>query len=754
MDESNNLILNFITDDVPIDESPSLRSKLKHIGGSWKNKKKVRKLIKKNSQVHSQNSSIDRSQRTNNTENQDESIRENNSVPGNFINFHNINVDTGNHLNSQKSTYSRDNSNTQKKLNSKTQIISSIFNHEPSNGPINDTYSFKSMGLNSDLVENIKNKLGVEKPTNIQRRAIPILMSSISNNESKEENFDVVVQAETGSGKTLTYLFPIIHQLISITADIQDNKILSRSIGTLAIILTPTRELAIQILSVLEALINIPSSKQHHLAHWIVAGSVIGGEKRQSEKARLRKGINILVCTPGRLLDHLQNTKSFLVENLCWLILDEADRLLELGFEETLQSILKILEEKKNGSQPFPSTKFWPNRRQTVLCSATLKDEVKRLAGYALSNPIFIGGKNDEISPLGEKKDEKSPKETKFSTPNQLKQTYVITPAKLRLVTLTAILKSIFNVKRTESFMNHKIIIFMSSCDSVDFHFDLFTKAGRISEELTEDDDQSISTIAVIPGAKIFRLHGDLSQNVRTKTFNEFNQTDSGILFCTDVAARGLDLPDVAKIIQYDPPTDLKDYVHRVGRTARLGKEGEAILFLLPSEIEYIHVLRSQEIYAEPVQVETLLETLTVSEKRNKEGYEKIAADLQLQFERYVLSNSECITLAQKAYSSHIRSYATHTTSEKRIFHVKKLHLGHVAKSFGLRETPSNIKNEVVSPSNKFDDRKNVYKKKNIPNKEGKCNQRNIKKRNFEIMNEFSIGNYENVYKNGICLTT
>ncbi|CAI2173454.1 7678_t:CDS:2 [Funneliformis geosporum] len=772
MDESNNLILNFITDDVSIDESTSLRSKLKHIGGSWKDKKKVRKLLKKNSQVHSsQNSSIDRSQSTNTT---DESIRENISGPRNFINVQSNNVDTGNHFNSQKSTHSRDNSNSQRNLNSKTQIISSIFSynpeipkvtddddistnvrsttdHKPSNGPINDTYSFISMGLNSDLVENIKNKLGVEKPTNIQRRAIPVLMSSISNNERKEENFDVVVQAETGSGKTLTYLFPIIHQLISITANIQDNKILSRSIGTLAIILTPTRELAIQILSVLEALINIPSSKERHLAHWIVAGSVIGGEKRQSEKARLRKGINILVCTPGRLLDHLQNTKSFLVENLSWLILDEADRLLELGFEETLQSILKILEEKTNGplkNQLYPFTKFWPNRRQTVLCSATLKDEVKRLAGYALSNPIFIGGKNDDISPLGEKKDEKSLKETTFSTPNQLKQTYVITPAKLRLVTLTAILKSIFKVKRTESFMNHKIIVFMSSCDSVDFHFDLFIKSGRISEELTDDDDdRSISTIAVIPGTKMFRLHGDLSQNVRTKTFNEFSHTDSGILFCTDVAARGLDLPDVAKIIQYDPPTDLKDYVHRVGRTARLGKEGEAILFLLPSEIEYIHVLRSQEIFAEPVQVETLLETLTVSEKRNKEGYEKVAADLQLQFERYVLSNSECTTLAQKAYSSHIRAYATHTTSEKWIFHVKKLHLGHVAKSFGLREAPSNIKNEVVSsPSNKFDNRKNVYKKKNIHNKEGKFtfgNQKDIKKRKFEIMNEFSFGNYE-----------
>ncbi len=682
MDESNNLILNFITEDFSINEKnkdTSLRSKLKNIRGSWKEKKKIRKSLKTNSQKHSQNNSndiIDSSQRrTSTTLNKNDSIQENLSKTRNIINSHD-NVDSGDDLNSQKITYPRDNSNFQKNLNNKTQIISSIFSynpeipnvidddddlltikstdHKPSNGPISDTSSFISMGLNSDLVENIKNKLGVEKPTNIQRRAIPVLTSSIKNNKSKEENFDVVIQAETGSGKTLTYLFPIIHQLISITADIQDNELLSRSIGTLAIILTPTRELAIQIVSVLETLINIPSSKitsRRHLTHWIVAGSVIGGEKKQSEKARLRKGINILVCTPGRLLDHLQNTKSFLVENLRWLILDEADRLLELGFEETLQSILKTLEEKTNDSmirnQLFSTSKFWPKRRQTVLCSATLKDDVKRLAGYTLSNPIFIGGRNDDIS---EEKNEKNVKETKFSTPNQLKQTYVITPAKLRLVTLTAILKSIFNVKKTGNLMNHKVIVFMSCCDSVDFHFDLFINAGKINddEELeyeteSQNNDQSISTGTIIPRAKIFRLHGDLSQNVRTTTFNEFSRSSSGILFCTDVAARGLDLPDVAKIIQYDPPTDLKDYVHRVGRTARLGKKGEAILFLLPSEIEYIHVLKSQEIFAEPVQVETLLETLAASNKRNKKEYEVIAADIQLKFERYVLSNSKVI---------------------------------------------------------------------------------------------------------------
>ncbi|GES86699.1 DEAD-domain-containing protein [Rhizophagus clarus] len=730
MDESNNLILNLVTENSSDNERTSLRSKLKNVGGGWKEKKKVRKFLKKEIRKHSRNNLTDKQrflQKSITTVNNNESIQENN-------------------LNSQKN------------LVNKAQVISSIFSynpeipnvrydnnsksidHKPSNAPIDDISSFKSMGLDNDLVENMKNKLGVEKPTNIQSKAIPVLMSSIN----KNSEFDVIVQSETGSGKTLIYLLPILHRLINITIDIQNNGLLSRSIGTLAIILTPTRELAIQVVSVLECLTNIPPSKltsRRHLNHWIVIGNVIGGKKKQSEKARLRKGINILVCTPGRLLDHLQNTKSFLVKNLCWLILDEADRLLELGFEETLQSIVKILDEKTTNSetkkQLFSSSKFWPKRRQTILCSATLKDDVKRLAGYTLFNPIFIGGK-DDFSPM----EEKNEKSTKFSTPNQLKQSYIITPAKLRLVTLLAILKLTFNVKQNGDLVNRKIIVFVSCCDSVDFHFDLFKNAGKFSKldgEKTDDDklqnnDQSI--FAIIP-AKIFRLHGDLTQNIRTEIFNEFSRSNSGILFCTDVAARGLDLPDVAKIIQYDPPTDLKDYVHRVGRTARLGKEGEAILFILPSEIEYINILKSQEIFAKPVRVETILGSLVTQNERNQKEYEVVATNIQLNFERYVLSNPKRTTLAQKAYSSYIRAYATHTSTEKHIFHVKKLHLGHIAKSFGLREAPSNINNIISSKL----DNKGDHKKEKILNKD----QKSIKKRNFEIMNEFSIGNYKSM---------
>ncbi|CAG8433284.1 4165_t:CDS:10 [Diversispora eburnea] len=719
--DNMNLILNFVTHNSNDSNSEisSIRSKLKGVRGGWREKSKVRKSLKKNATNSIKNSQVleklykksklvrhldlNNSKKQQNHENNDEKKEKNSHYISNINNINNISSNG---------------------LTRNPQIISSIFTNNPkiinipddeiksensknsnqnnqSNHSINNNSSFIGTGLNSELISNVKKKLGIEKPTNIQQKAIPILLNSIN------DDADVFIQAETGSGKTLAYLFPIVQRLMFAeqqnTQDTTRNSSFSRNIGTLVIILTPTRELAKQILLVINSLINIPSSKLStlHLTHWIVPGSIIGGEKKQSEKARLRKGINILVSTPGRLLDHLQTTKSFIVKHLRWLVLDEADRLLELGFEEKLQSILKILDEKSNDDDiqnqlPFTSSSL-PRRRQTILCSATLKNNVKNLAGYALDSPIFIGEKND-------------PEDSSYSTPNQLQQTYVTTPAKLRLITLTSLLKSTFREKNT---INSKIVVFLSCCDSVDFHFDLFANSGKFPREQIddsknkvkiqsfEDNNNDLSKCScyvkstIIPNTTLYKLHGELSQADRTTIFNNFSKAETGILFCTDVAARGLDLPGISKIIQYDPPIDIKDYVHRVGRTARLGKKGEAILFLLPSEIEYINALKSHGIHAKSVKVETLLESLMPI--KNQE-YEFEATNIQLKFERYILSNSKCTELAERAFSSSIRAYATHSSLEKQIFHIKKLHLGHIAKK---KELSGNTKN--LNAKRKFD---------------------------------------------------
>ncbi|CAH1756813.1 9153_t:CDS:2 [Entrophospora sp. SA101] len=738
--DDNNILVNFSFDDSSIGRESSITSRLKQVGGGWKERKKLRKIIKRDLEQN---------------------------IPGTIKPEFNTTITQKNRS---------ENTVSKKEINN---------NHNnPSNAPVNDFSSFIGMGLNPDLVLNMKNKLGVEKPTTIQSKAIPIILSSVinKNNQDNKQNkqVDVIIQAETGSGKTLTYLLPIIHRMINATIEINNNNSnknidgnmrLSRFLGTFAIILAPTRELANQILSVLNSLTSLPNSKfsNCHINHWIVPGLIIGGEKKKAEKARLRKGVNILVCTPGRLLDHLQNTRSFVVEGLRWLILDEADRLLELGFEETLKEILKLLEErinnndsnntgKSNSRDNLLSSSFLPQKRQTILCSATLRDDVRRLADHSLVDPIFIGGDSKENS-----NEESS---IKYSNPIQLKHKYAITPAKLRLVTLTAILKSIFENEKDAKFKkNSKVVVFMTCCDSVDFHFDLFNNSKEMDENyhgyVDDDDDGSIgSSNTFILNTTLFQLHGNLSQEIRIKTFNKFCQAKSGILFCTDVAARGLDLPDVTNIIQYDAPTDLKSYVHRAGRTARLGKDGEAIIFLLPSEIEYIDVLKAQGVIAEQIKIENILETLASFDDKKKE-YEFKAQEIQLQFERYVLSNEKSIELAQRAFISHVRAYATHPSSEKHIFHPRNLHLGHIAKSFALREAPSNIKLKNVylerdrdrDRGNIVEDRRdtrNNQKKRRYDSDDNSSKLKgnifyNIKKIKLGAINEFSTGDYDDM---------
>lgn len=621
-----------------------------------------------------------------------------------------------------------------KVLHGRAQIASSLFSSNPlipttyqkkslstrqgaSNAPMVDSSSFTGIGIESDLADHLVTKFNVTTPTNVQAKAIPVLLGPSSSVKSihSTEDVDVVVQAETGSGKTLTYLLPIVNRLIAASTapkDVTDptqQPFGDRMVGTVAIILTPTRELAQQVLGVLTQIVSLPRPKDENMRrlHWIVPGIVIGGDSKAKEKARLRKGVNVLVSTPGRLLDHLENTKSFDISNLKWLVLDEADRLLDLGFEESLKKIMNYIDDRTmmGGNEKYRDLligKQWPKRRQTILCSATLRDDVKQLAGWSLVKPAFVSGTDTKrdasklLSTTGDYTEEDE--EMKFTTPNQLKQTYTIVPAKLRLITLLALLKSCFYDKRTRKTTNSKIIVFFSCCDSVDFHYDLFAHAGKpildedSDEEDNGDDDETkimkkalndivgkkeakkfsknltgnnknfksnrsddiaaagdgseqqkkkkaveeASQISTLLGEKqVFRLHGDLNQQIRSQTFAEFSRAKSGVLFCTDVAARGLDLPNVDRIIQYDVPTDLKDYVHRAGRTARLGKTGEATLFLLPSEMDYLDVLKAQALFPESITMETILKNIA----EHGDDFQTPAQDIQNTMENYILAD-------------------------------------------------------------------------------------------------------------------
>ncbi|KAI8942549.1 ATP-dependent RNA helicase dbp7 [Plenodomus lindquistii] len=586
---------------------------------------------------------------------------------------------------------------------------------EPSNAPLSEEMAtFTSLGISTTLAAHLLKKMELKAPTAIQKAAITQLV---------KDDSDAFIQAETGSGKTLAYLLPIVQRLMELSANMkkrQADKDVKRSSGLFAIIMAPTRELSKQIALVLEKLLGC--------AHWLVATTVIGGEKKKSEKARLRKGINILVATPGRLLDHLEHTETLDVSNVRWLVLDEGDRLMELGFEQDIQRIVGALNMRmrtiKTEQQKIPGL---PEKRTTVLCSATMKMDVERLGQISLKDAVHIrADPSEQDQTVGEAREEQG-----FYAPAQLKQSYAVVAPKLRLVSLMSYLKRAF--ARKGSVM--KAIVFMSCADSVDFHFDILTSKltpdTEKNEEKPEDESDSSSdtenkptkkskaslqsdptkltvTDAVSPtlstkthNVTAYRLHGSLQQSLRTSTLAHFTKNkEPCVLIATDVASRGLDLPNVDLVVEFDPAFAREDHLHRIGRTARAGRDGRACIFLMPGcEEGYVEILKSDRkdteagIHISRQEADEILNRgLVTSGVPSKNAYMDLATDLQLNIERWALASPARLEAARRAFQSHVRAYATHVADERKYFDIKSLHLGHLAKAFALRERPSGMK--------------------------------------------------------------
>jgi ATP-dependent RNA helicase DDX31/DBP7 len=510
---------------------------------------------------------------------------------------------------------------------------------------------------------------GFARPTNVQVQTIPSVL----------KGNDILVKSETGSGKTLSYLLPIVQKLQSVSPRIQ------RHDGCMALVLAPTRELCTQILETANKLIQ-PFV-------FLVPGAIIGGEKKKAEKARLRKGITILVATPGRLADHLVNTQSFNYSRLQFLVLDEADRLLDMGFEKQITQILSILDSKK-----------MPHKRQNILVSATINSGVQQLAKMSLANPVLIDA---DATTSGEEpvSEIKASKQETFSTPHQLVQHFMLVPAKARLCALTCFLREELGYAPRDAKKDApgkcKIVVFLSTCDAVDFHYALFRKcawpSGKGSaEEADSSGDNGVASLFGNQGP-VFRLHGNIPQQERVTTFKSFCSSSSGVLLCTDVAARGLNLPTVKWIVQYDPPTETRDYVHRVGRTARSGNQGSSLLFLMPSESEYLGYLSKQGLTMNALSLEKTIARVGkrggfLTTSRKKLLHEVVQGDLQFLYEQTLLADKELFELACQAFHSFVRSYATHSSDTRQIFHVRSLHFGHMAKSFALRDPPASSK--------------------------------------------------------------
>ncbi|KAL3425792.1 ATP-dependent RNA helicase HAS1 [Phlyctema vagabunda] len=457
----------------------------------------------------------------------------------------------------------------------------------PGAGPLSlptagsEAKKFSELGLSEKTMQALA-EMKFDTMTEIQQRGIPPLLAGR----------DVLGAAKTGSGKTLSFLIPAIELLSSL-------KFKPRN-GTGVIVVSPTRELALQIFGVARELMA---------NHSQTYGIVIGGANRRAEAEKLAKGVNLIIATPGRLLDHLQNTQGFVFKNLKALIIDEADRILEVGFEDEMRQIVKILPK---------------DDRQTMLFSATQTQKVEDLARISLRpGPLYINVDHQK----------------EHSTVEGLEQGYVVCDSDRRFLLLFSFLKR--NLKK-------KIIVFFSSCACVKYHAELLNYID-------------------LP---VLDLHGKQKQQKRTNTFFEFCNAKQGTLICTDVAARGLDIPDVDWIVQFDPPDDPRDYIHRVGRTARGSNgKGRSLMFLQPNEVGFLAHLKTARV---PV--------VEFEFPGNK------IVNVQSQLEKLISQNYYLNKSAKDGYRSYLQAYASH--SLRTIFDVHKLDLVKVAKSFGFSAPP------------------------------------------------------------------
>jgi|TARA_B110000902_G_scaffold219268_2_gene253530 ATP-dependent RNA helicase RhlE len=354
--------------------------------------------------------------------------------------------------------------------------------------------TFKELGLTEALLKAVEDK-GYETPSPIQEKAIPHIL----------QGKDILASAQTGTGKTAGFAMPMI-QLLTQQAPRQ-NRVIR------ALVLTPTRELAAQVLE------DVQTYSKHVDLRSMV---IFGGVKQNPQVSKLRGGIDILVATPGRLMD-LQNQGFISLRDIEFLVLDEADRMLDMGFLRDIKKIMSMMPEK----------------RQNLLFSATFSRDIRKLANGILNNPVTV-----EATPEN-------------STAERVEQVAYRCDAKRKTELIT---KLIWDGNW------HQVLV--------------FTRTKHGANRLTEKLNKANITAAAI--------HGNKSQGARTRALSGFKAKEVSVLVATDIAARGLDIPLLPFVINFELPNVPEDYVHRIGRTGRAGAEGVAISLVSADEAEYV----------------------------------------------------------------------------------------------------------------------------------------------------------------------
>ncbi len=355
--------------------------------------------------------------------------------------------------------------------------------------------SFKNLGLCDQLLKAIKEQ-GYDEPTPVQKEAIPVIL----------KKRDVLAGAQTGTGKTAGFTLPMLELL-------HQHKPTKGKHHVRALILTPTRELASQVQESVEIYGKFLPFK---------SCVIFGGVKINPQITALRKGMDIIVATPGRLLDHVAQ-KTIDLSKVDFLILDEADRMLDMGFINDIKKVLAVL----------------PKQRQNLLFSATFSNEIKKLTDSLLNSPVLI-----EVA-------------RRNQSSEQIKQIVHPVDKTRKRELLTKLIKD-GNWKQVLVFTRTK------------------HGANRLSGQLETD---GISSAAI---------HGNKSQNARTKALADFKSGGVRVLVATDIAARGIDIDQLPHVVNYELPNVAEDYVHRIGRTGRAGNKGEAMSLVCVDEDEFL----------------------------------------------------------------------------------------------------------------------------------------------------------------------
>ena len=601
----------------------------------------------------------------------------------------------------------------EEKIINQEKEIKNIFNPEITQSKsVFSIKTFEDLKIDKYLKKSLL-KSNYTTMTKIQKKSIPILL----------QHKNVIVKSETGSGKTLAYIIPLYEQLIKINKE----EMINRKDGIYCIIFSPTHELCLQI----EETFN----KLKSCCINVIFGTLMGGQKIDREKQKLRKGLNILICTPGRLLYHLKNTEKLNFSNLKTIIFDEADLLLSMGFEKDIKNcFIEIFKKDFNNFNNDENNNIELNpdifkKYKIFLISATIDNKIRKLINYLMKGFKAVGfekekkeneeNNNDIQEENKEEESRKNPNENTESiyASNTLNQYYSYINDEFRLITLISF---IYNN------LGKKIMIFMSTCDGVNFLNNILTQLEldinfkieskeinrkKLNKSLNEKPNKK-----KLITSNIYKLHGKMKHDERKEIFKKYNLDNSGILISTDVAARGLDFPKVDWVIHYDINPDLKEYVNRMGRTARLDNFGNSLLFLMENERELLNTSFNKikgnikEIVCSNILLE-FVQNLNNNFLKNKIDLKPMPFDnevdenekfrkkyifailpLQRAIKDFIFSNKENMILAQRAFKSELKAYATFIKYGKNIFNIKVLNSTRLSRSFGLYKETSKIK--------------------------------------------------------------